>query len=103
MDTAGLDEIVARTAGVTASFVKELVRRAVLQRVEVDGDASTTLTAADLHAALDDLLEHSPPVLRSSLGINPGIADDASPAPESARGGWFSYAPRPRPGPNFDL
>ena len=98
-DSAGLDEIVTRTAGVTASFVKELVRRAVLRRVEVGGEASTPLTAADLHAALDDLLEHSPPVLRSSLGVNPGVAADASPAP--AGGGWFNYAPDSGPGISF--
>jgi hypothetical protein len=91
--------IVERTEGVTAAFVKELVRRAVLTAAigeTGDGD-STTLRLTDDHvqAALDDLLLHSAPVLRSSLGANPGaVGDTQIAAPHAAMhssSGWFAF------------
>ena len=67
--------------GVTASFVKELIRHAVLHAAEADEAAR--VSDEDVEAALVDLLEHSAPVLRSSLGANPDLAEladvDASP------------------------
>lgn len=62
-----LSGVVARTEGVTASFFKELVRRATYLAIE-DDDAA--LTAAHLSAALDELLEHAAPVMRTLLGID---------------------------------
>ncbi len=47
-----LDDVVERTAGVTASFVKELVRRAALDAIR-DGDG--TMTDEYLLAALDEV------------------------------------------------
>jgi hypothetical protein len=99
-DGDDLTSIVEATDGVTASFVKELVRRAVLvaavdRGVETDA-TSPSLTLAHLASALDDLLHHSAPVLRSSLGANPGVADSsggAEVAMASGRQGWFAYAP----------
>jgi SpoVK/Ycf46/Vps4 family AAA+-type ATPase len=97
----GLDDIVARTEGTTASFIKELCRRAVLEAADgrADDDGRTLhLTSVHLEAALADLLEHSPPVLRSSLGANPhlaaeGVALEPShhPAPGTV-GGWVAFA-----------
>lgn len=91
-----VDDIVEATAGTTASFFKELVRRAVLEAAVDRGDEAVgeapTVTGDHLRAALDDLLHHSAPVLRSSLGANVELAhqgdlDDAGPS----QSGWFAY------------
>ena len=95
-----LDDIAERTDGVTASFIKEMVRRAVLEAVHTrsDGEAAGLRLLGDhLNAALDDLLEHSAPVLRSSLGTNPDLADHAAfePSIHPARrsvGGWVAFS-----------
>jgi hypothetical protein len=93
------DEIIQRTEGVAASFIKELVRRAALTaaRAQADDDhAALRLTDEHLRAALDDLLDHSAPILRSSLGANPDIADAAQPGFSTAQtariGGWVAFA-----------
>ena len=100
-DDNGFDEIVARTEGTTASFFKELCRRAVLEAAEArtDGDiGAVQLTRTHLAAALDDLLDHSPPVLRSSLGAHPHLAESvefepsAHPAPGTVSG-WVAFGP----------
>jgi hypothetical protein len=85
-DDNELDEIVARTEGTTASFIKELCRRAVLEAAEIrtDGDVGAVqLTGTHLTAALDDLIDHSPPVLRSSLGANPHLANSVQLEPSA--------------------
>jgi len=99
-DDALLADIVARTEGVTASFIKEMVRRAVLNAAEsqTGGDGERLrLTADHLQAALDDLLDHSTPVLRSSLGANPHLAQhvqlDATTDPTPGTvSGWTAFA-----------
>lgn len=96
-DFAGGDlaALVDATEGVTASFVKELVRRAVLVAALERGqqsDTSPPVGIAHLEAALDDLLHHSAPILRSSLGVNPHIAAEVGDN-ETQAGGWFAYAP----------
>jgi hypothetical protein len=51
---------------------RELVRRATLRAAESAGNrAAPTVSGEDLLAGLDDLLEHSAPVLRSMLGATP--------------------------------
>lgn len=91
-----LTGLVADTDGVTASFVKELVRRAVLVAADERGhgadDTSPPVTVAHLDTALDDLLNHSAPVLRSSFGANPNIASDTDTSHADA-GGWFAHSP----------
>src|SRR3546814_1909056 len=67
----GLAAAVARTEGVSAAFVKELVRRAVVAGLTAGEEV---LTAERLDDALTDLLEHSAPILRSTLGANPEAA-----------------------------
>ncbi len=95
-DGGDLAALVDATEGVTASFVKELVRRAVLvsalERGQESDDSSPPVTVAHLESALDDLLHHSAPILRSSLGVNPGAAAGAGDA-HGEPGGWFAYAP----------
>ncbi|MFL5861920.1 MAG: AAA family ATPase [Solirubrobacteraceae bacterium] len=65
------DSIVAKTEGVTASFFKELLRRAALLRAErTAGDASSALAIrdAELQAALDQLLAQQNELTRILLG-----------------------------------
>lgn len=68
------NDIIERTDGVTASFLKELVRRAVLQSLSQDA-TSTTLTAAQVTRALDDLLDANQEVTRSLLGVGNQVDD----------------------------
>jgi cell division protease FtsH len=99
-DESRLDDIVERTDGVTASFIKEMVRRSVLDAAEARAETDREgirLTGDNLHAALVDLLDHSAPVLRSSLGANPLLAAQADvdvsgqPTPTVVRG-WTAFA-----------
>jgi hypothetical protein len=100
-DSDELEHVVAETEGVTAAFIKELVRRAVLEAADGRTGGETDgfrLTAANLRAALADLLDHSAPVLRSALGANPHLAastqleatDYVGPA---TVGGWVAFSP----------
>ncbi len=57
-------EVVNATEGVTASFIKELVRRAVLRHVEVGG----ALDERVVHAALAELMDERQALTRSILG-----------------------------------
>lgn len=66
-------EVVRRTDGVTASFVKELVRRAVLEAVEESGRVDE-VDHRHVARALDDLLDSSQAVTRALLGA----ADDGA-------------------------
>jgi hypothetical protein len=72
LDLADADTAVARTEGVTASFLKELLRRAALQAAERDpaADPATPLrvTDADMTAALDELLGTRSQLTRILLG-----------------------------------
>ena len=67
-----LDDVIERTEGVSAAFLKELCRRAALVAAETS-EPSEALVVRHHHlvAALDDLLEHSTPILRSTLGASP--------------------------------
>jgi hypothetical protein len=59
---------VERTDGTTASFLKELIRRGVLEALH-DDPALTTVTGAHLARALDDLLDTTQAVTRTLLGV----------------------------------
>jgi cell division protease FtsH len=65
LSPAALDEAVARTDGTTASFSKELVRRAVLLAAENGRDRPTD---DDLLAAVDELLSDRDALTRRLLG-----------------------------------
>jgi len=61
--------VVERTDGVTASFVKELLRRAVLEALTEHGSPLTKVTGTHVLRALDDLLDSSQRVTRALLGV----------------------------------
>ena len=68
-DLDDLDDVIERTEGVSAAFLKELGRRAALVAAESSAaEDELVVTSRDIIEALDDLLEHSTPVLRSTLG-----------------------------------
>ena len=78
------DEIIERTDGVTASFIKELLRRAMLESVHEDPGAAE-VTAAHTARALDDLLDAQQQLTRSLLGVGndrpicqPGVGSEHS-------------------------
>jgi ATP-dependent Clp protease adapter protein ClpS len=54
LDDALIDDAVRRTKGVSAAFIKELMRRTA--QVSIGRDGGTTIQSADLHEALDDML-----------------------------------------------
>lgn len=95
---AELVEVVERTDGVTASFLKELVRRAVLESLHEQSPLST-VTAGHTGRALDDLLDSSQQVTRSLLGVGTeqaGLALGAGgepPPPGPMARGWVAYGP----------
>jgi hypothetical protein len=67
-------QAVERTDGTTASFVKELIRRSVLEALHED-PALTVVTGAHLTRALDDLLDSAQEVTRTLLGVGVDPAD----------------------------
>jgi hypothetical protein len=86
-DEAG--EVVERSEGVTASFLKELLRRAVLESLH---DGATTVTAVHTSRALDDLLDSGQRLTRSLLGVG----NDPETLPPG--GGLGSLPPQRGPG-----
>jgi ATP-dependent 26S proteasome regulatory subunit len=81
--TAGdIATAIERTAGTTASFLKELIRRAVLEALHEkaphDDPALTAVTGAHLARALDDLLDTAQGVTRTLLGV--GVNPEDLPA-----------------------
>jgi hypothetical protein len=72
VDTSGLDDVIDRTEGVTASFLKELLRRAALLAATRTADEERLAVAADgLAAALDELLDTRNAMTRTLLGSSP--------------------------------
>jgi hypothetical protein len=74
LTAADIEAAVERTDGTTASFMKELIRRSVLEALH-DGPALTTVTGAHLARALDDLLDAAQAVTRTLLGVGVDPAD----------------------------
>ncbi|MCB7135134.1 AAA family ATPase [Cellulosimicrobium marinum] len=64
-----LDDAADRTDGVTASFVKEAIRRAVLRAAEAGHD----VTDADLRTAVEEMTGDAERITRSLLGSSPGL------------------------------
>jgi ATP-dependent 26S proteasome regulatory subunit len=71
VDTSGLDDVLARTEGVTASFLKELLRRAALLAATRTVDNKLAVSADDLSAALEELLDTRNAMTRTLLGAAP--------------------------------
>jgi len=68
LSEADIDAIIERTDGVTASFLKELIRRAVLEALH-EHTPLRSITAAHPTRGLDDLLDSTQQVTRSLLGV----------------------------------
>jgi ATP-dependent 26S proteasome regulatory subunit len=77
LDDTGVDAIVARTDGVTAAFLKELLRKAALLAAEADaagaaadadGSGPIRVTDGQLETALDQLLAGRSELTRVLLG-----------------------------------
>jgi hypothetical protein len=72
LDLSDPDAVIGRTEGVTASFMKELLRRAALRAADESEheEASTPIRVADAHmtAALDQLLDTRNELTRVLLG-----------------------------------
>ena len=78
-----LETVVERTAGSTASLLRELVRRAVLEALRRD-PVLATVTGADVTGALDDLLDSTQRVTRTLLGAGDGAGAGAGDAGAAA-------------------
>jgi hypothetical protein len=90
-------EIIERTDGVTASLLKELLRRAMLESLH-ENASDPIVTAAHASRALDDLLDSGQQLTRSLLGVGndpealaPGGGLGSLP-PQRGRG-WTAYGP----------
>jgi hypothetical protein len=72
LDISDLDDVIERTEGVTASFLKELLRRSALLAAVRSDDGTDALSASgrDVRAALDDLLAERNTMTRVLLGAH---------------------------------
>jgi len=83
LDVSGLDDVITRTEGVTAAFLKELLRRAALlaagasQAHEGSDGAPIRVTGAHLTEALDQLLDARAQLTRTLLGGRGTAGQDA--------------------------
>jgi AAA+ superfamily predicted ATPase len=68
VDTSRLDAVLERTDGVTASFLKELLRRSAVLAAEESPQGRLQVSAEQLDAALDELLDTRNAMTRMLLG-----------------------------------
>ncbi|WP_112239134.1 AAA family ATPase [Kribbella monticola] len=87
LSPAAVEEVVAMTEGTTASFAKELVRRAVLLGAENDSRPGD----AELRAAAEDLLSTRDALTRRLLGATEPVAYTAPPEPTPGLAPPMSY------------
>jgi ATP-dependent 26S proteasome regulatory subunit len=76
VDRSRLGSVIDRTEGVTASFLKELLRRAALIAAAETDAVPLSVSADQLDAALDELLDTRNSMTRALLGGPPGPARD---------------------------
>jgi hypothetical protein len=75
--------IVERTSGVTAAFIRELVRKAALLAAGAsDGDQSIAVTDQNFTASLDELLAERSALTRILLGGTRGESEPGRPRPQ---------------------
>jgi cell division protease FtsH len=79
LDASTLDRVVVRTDGMTASFFKELLRKAALSAAEAGREQ---VGEGDVSAALDELLEERAALTRVLLGSGPP-GTGAAPSPHA--------------------
>jgi hypothetical protein len=87
LDLADAEPLVTATDGATASFIRELARRAVLHAIDEGAEGQVRLDEPTLRAALDELLDERNALTRSILG---GTQPDPPLGP-------LPYRPQPRP------
>jgi len=89
---------VDRTDGTTASFLKELIRRSVLESLH-DDPALAAVTGAHLARALDDLLDAAQAVTRTLLGVgvDPERLPAGGPLPAVPGRAWMAYGRQAMP------
>jgi hypothetical protein len=68
IDESRLDSVIARTEGVTASFLKELLRRSALIAATESDSTDLAVAADQLDAALEELLDTRNAMTRVLLG-----------------------------------
>jgi ATPase family associated with various cellular activities (AAA) len=86
-------EVIERMEGVTASFVKEFLRRAMLESLQ-ERPSDPVVTAAHAARALDDLLDAGQKLTRSLLGVGTdpetlAAGGGAGALPPQVRRGWM--------------
>jgi ATPase family protein associated with various cellular activities (AAA) len=90
-----VDLAVERTDGTTASFLKELIRRSVLESLHDDPELPS-VTGAHVARALDDMLDDAQAVTRTLLGV--GVDPASLPVGGALGAGpgraWMAYARR---------
>ena len=84
--TADLDPVVAGTEGVTASFVKEMIRRTVLVSLRA-GERPPVLRDAHFAEVLAEMNGERHALTRSLLGVGPGGGEPAGAEPIDRPGG----------------
>ena len=97
VDESNLDSVMGRTDGVTASFLKELLRRAALIAADADrgdgGGGRLAVSAAQLDEALDELMDTRNAMTRTLLGGRRSDRARSSAAPswldDAAAGPWL--------------
>jgi ATP-dependent 26S proteasome regulatory subunit len=78
LDTSRVDDVLSRTDGVTASFLKELLRRAAVIAADEapDSEGRLHVSADDLDRALEELLDTRNQMTRAVLGFRDGVDAD---------------------------
>lgn len=88
LDLPDPEPIVTATDGATASFIRELARRAVLHTLDTGGEVR--LDEPTLRAALDELLDERNALTRSILGGTPTAGPPVGPLPYPQPGTVYS-------------
>jgi cell division protease FtsH len=74
VEVSDWDRLVARTAGVSGAFIKELLRKAAVCAAEEDGTRELVVRDRHLDEALAELLVAGGPLTQSLLGVAPAEA-----------------------------
>jgi hypothetical protein len=77
LDVADWDRLIARTAGVSGAFIRELLRKACVYAAEEDGAGPLIVRDRHLDEALTELLIAGGPLTKSLLGVA-GTADNGA-------------------------
>jgi cell division protease FtsH len=76
LEVSDMDRLVARTAGVSGAFIRELLRKAAVLAAEEDGDGELVVRDAHLDEAVAELLVAGGPLTQTLLGATQARASD---------------------------